>query len=379
MPTWRTARHLGFTLVELLVVIAIIGILVALLLPAVQAAREAARRTQCKNQLKQIGLATQNFHDTYGYFPLGGTETWPEFDAYFTGGKPNGPLRQGLGWAYQIIPFMEEDSARQVAANVHGNSSFAAQKALSEVAIEGYFCPSRRGPTRSTDSRDAETDGFWLIDYAAATAAPSRAEAAGGDTRADLPKNFADFLDLDKINASGELQNFLVWGCDDCRDSLGGNSSRIAAATYWGIVQRGDWKAFAADNPNNRHFGFTRKVTFSKIGDGASNTMWVGEKRAEPSRYLTGSGYDDRGWTDGWDPDTIRSTIWPIGPDVDRANINDSDYEFKFSFGAAHPGGLNAVFADGSVHTINYDTPQEVFNLLGNRNDGEVLNEENFN
>lgn len=363
----------AFTLVELLVVVAIIGILVALLLPAVQSAREAARRTQCKNQLKQIGLATQNFHDTYGYFPLGGTESWPNFDAYFTGGKPNGPLRQGLGWAYQIIPYLEQGNARQVAANVHGQSSFAAQKALSEIPIELYFCPSRRGPTRGTDTRDSETDGFWLVDYAAATAAPSRAEASGTHPKANLPKNFDDFLKLSTLNGNDTIKSFLVWGCDKCKDSLS-SANAYSSAVYWGIVQRCDWKAFAADNPSNRHYGFTRKISFAKIADGSSNTIWVGEKRAEPSRYMTSSGHDDRGWTDGWDPDLIRSTMWPIGPDVDSANPGVGEYEYKFSFGSAHTSGLNAVFADGSVHFLNYDVDQELFNLLGNRSDGEVVN-----
>ena len=89
----------GFTLVELLVVIAIIGILVALLLPAIQSAREAARRTQCKNQLKQIGLGVLHHVDSFKFFPTGGTVYSPEISAYVENGRPLGfrQTRTGLG------------------------------------------------------------------------------------------------------------------------------------------------------------------------------------------------------------------------------------------------------------------------------------------
>src|SRR4051794_20136473 len=82
MSANRTQEKRGFTLVELLVVIAIIGILVALLLPAIQAAREAARRTQCKNNLKNIGLSILNFYGTYKCFPTGGTQPNPGIEDY---------------------------------------------------------------------------------------------------------------------------------------------------------------------------------------------------------------------------------------------------------------------------------------------------------
>src|SRR5438045_3222233 len=89
----------GFTLIELLVVIAIIGVLIALLLPAVQAAREAARKVQCRNNLKQVGIALHNYHDTQGTFPMGYV-AWPDPDPEHTA--------PGWGWAALILPQMEQ-------------------------------------------------------------------------------------------------------------------------------------------------------------------------------------------------------------------------------------------------------------------------------
>src|SRR5215218_9411032 len=91
-------RRIGFTLIELLVVIAIIAILIALLLPAVQQAREAARRTQCKNNLKQIGLALFNYENTYNQFPMCGL--------WF--GDSNGNLVSGTGWGQAILPYLDQ-------------------------------------------------------------------------------------------------------------------------------------------------------------------------------------------------------------------------------------------------------------------------------
>ena len=139
----RSQSPRGFTLVELLVVIAIIGILVALLLPAVQAAREAARRTQCVNNLKQIGLAFQNHHSTHRFFPSGG---W----GWKWTGDPDrgvGPDQPG-GWVYQALPYMELQNLRDLGGDgqpdviTNGQREGAAQR--DQVPVAGFNCPSRR-------------------------------------------------------------------------------------------------------------------------------------------------------------------------------------------------------------------------------------------
>lgn len=123
----------AFTLVELLVVIAIIGVLIALLLPAVQAAREAARRSQCMNNLKQIGLAFQNHHSAHRSFPSGGW-SWSDPPTYENGRPLTGP-EQRASWGFQILPYVE------------GQSIWNAGPELAiGTPLSLFFCPSRRSP-----------------------------------------------------------------------------------------------------------------------------------------------------------------------------------------------------------------------------------------
>ena len=127
----------AFTLVELLVVIAIIGILVALLLPAIQAAREAARRTQCNNHLKNIGIALLNHVDARKVFPTGGAkyvQTGFGIEQNLDSGRPLGPDKQGLGWGFQLLPYIEETAAYQIKTTPD----------LQQVVIPIFVCPSRR-------------------------------------------------------------------------------------------------------------------------------------------------------------------------------------------------------------------------------------------
>ncbi len=140
----------AFTLVELLVVIAIIGILVALLLPAIQAAREAARRTQCSNNLKQFGVAFQNHHDTYKFFPTGGSG-WPYAPDYTVEGLAEIAPRQRAGWGFQVLPFIEQ---RAVWEGSNAPNNDQRQRDAIGAKIPAFFCPSKGAPR-------AFSAGFW--------------------------------------------------------------------------------------------------------------------------------------------------------------------------------------------------------------------------
>jgi prepilin-type N-terminal cleavage/methylation domain-containing protein/prepilin-type processing-associated H-X9-DG protein len=135
----------GFTLIELLVVIAIIAVLIALLLPAVQAAREAARRAQCTNNLKQLGLALHNYHDTNGSFPIGRQGiNRPTGDPGYPGDKGGGNHRRT--WAFSILPFIEQGT---IANTINFSIAYSVGTHANDTAltteIAGYLCPSDPG------------------------------------------------------------------------------------------------------------------------------------------------------------------------------------------------------------------------------------------
>ncbi len=360
----------AFTLVELLVVIAIIGILVALLLPAVQAAREAARRTQCVNQLKQVGLGAINVADTFNRLPTGGLGKWPQIEAYSAGGRPFGPDKQGLGWSFQILPYLEEGA-------VHGLNDTAT---IQSTPIPLYNCPSRRPPTQAVSADDPSVDGY-LMDYGGFAAMPSRSQAA---EIAGL-----DF-DADALPAAGSQSSRWCsegWLFDGAAGAWGLNRNPRSRAQlgdqyagFFGVITRSDvFRIPVGGAIQTKELNYNSKVTFAKITDGTSKTAMISEKRLDPSRYTSVSWYDDRGWSDGWDPDTMRSSACgprADGPDTDLPSYSGQPLgtfvEAGMGMGSAHPGGVNAVYADGSVHSISYDIDLINYMNLANRSDGEV-------
>jgi prepilin-type N-terminal cleavage/methylation domain-containing protein len=377
---WLRLR-LGFTLVELLVVIAIIGVLIALLLPAVQKVREAANRIQCANNLKQIGLAIHNFHDTFGGFPNQGNQ-WYTGISCGPDGSPQNFRYQQAGWAYQILPFMEQDnlfntrdtmpvgSLPPVSSNIvalgptspdmhlQGGlfGSFAIDNSLGingpakTTPIRIYYCPSRRP--------SGLYNGVSQNDYVSVAPGP-------------VPMN---------INTNAQYTEDL----HGLISGWPGSGEDWQYGLSHGVIPHGNnW-------PNN-----VGKHTFASITDGTSNTMMIGEKFLPVNRYGGGSFADDAGPFQGTDEDVVRSsaslqvaglygvTGVPLANPHQDINLDDSQFNgtgwvTQFQFGSAHPAGINAVFADGSVHNVKYGIDPQTFNALGNINDGTVLQSDDF-
>src|SRR4051794_15733543 len=186
------SRSRGFTLVELLVVIAIIGIPVALLLPAIQAAREAARRSQCVNNLKQIGLACLNHTDTHRHFPSGG---WG-YDWTADANRGYGAEQPG-SWIYNILDFVEEGNLRTLGKSLATTSAGfqSASITLHQTPVAVFNCPSRRaariypspwGPPGNQPICEQP----WLADIARQGVAKSDYAANAGDSREFAGDNF---------------------------------------------------------------------------------------------------------------------------------------------------------------------------------------------
>ncbi|WP_206028563.1 DUF1559 domain-containing protein [Thalassoroseus pseudoceratinae] len=351
-------RMQGFTLIELLVVIAIIAILIALLLPAVQQAREAARRTQCRNQLKQLGIALHNYHDAHRSFPAG-------YASYATSDgsapasanlDPNtwdaGP---GWGWTAMLLPYFEQNNlADQLAPEFpiwHGPYA-----GLIETKLPMLLCPSSSGGD----------EAFAVLD------ASGQALTINGNP-----------IRLGRSHYVASHGQESCWG--ECGASLSGEvftdiyTSQTTTVTINGDVSR------VADGPFYRN----SRTRFQDVTDGTSNSIFLGEHTSRLS---------DKSWAgvvpgafthpqfsspeNGPDAAATLTLVHagPSGGELDITGfpiihpINFPTYHVGQMF-SEHPGGGHVTFGDGSVRFISENISLLTFAELSSIGEGEVIGE----
>jgi prepilin-type N-terminal cleavage/methylation domain-containing protein/prepilin-type processing-associated H-X9-DG protein len=349
MPMKRTFRFRpGFTLIELLVVIAIIAILIALLVPAVQKVREAAARTQCVNNLKQIGLALHSYHGDYKQFPPG----------YIDGNTnsastPDNDVGPGWGWASLILPYLEQGNVfSQI--NFSQGVGIGVNAQVSQQPLAVYQCPS-----------DPSQEAFSVY----------------------VGNNFTGPI--------GPVAHGNYIGCNgwvECFNNAGGNyqpSSDGGAAEDGDVGQTGR----AGDGLFYRN----SQNKIASVSDGLSNTIIVGERCGahSPSTW-TGAVTGGRcpAWmaTRPWTPPYIPPAAAPNtgnGTAYDNADWGealvlghcnathlpnaDNPFYDPDTFWSMHPGGANFLFGDGSVHFLSRSIDPYTYQHLATIAGGESL------
>ena len=352
----RLRKLRGFTLVELLVVIAIIGILVALLLPAVQAAREAARRTQCKNNMKQIGIALHNVHDTEGALPQG----------VYT--DPNVPRSPGLSWLTRLLPFIEEQPTHDLisqhivppaiegrdcstAWDCYGHFLWAASETRlilgGDQVISGFRCPSADMPEVTPDDLSLRI----ARGYATTSYKGSKGIAGSGllirPNKPDAGNLYVVEFD-DGLEPAQHRVNRPARARYSFKDITDGLSKTVAVAE----------SAYAIEWTTGRERW--------PIWIGTPGNDWD-EVVQYKTNFAVNCEFGERKWF--WefnDQDVLdaRNKLHSYGDDRSRSDVNDCAYGW-------HPGGVVMLFADSSVQFLNEDLAIRDHVYLGDPRDAE--------
>jgi len=321
----------GFTLVELLVVIAIIGVLVSLLLPAVQAAREAARRSHCSNNLKQIGLALQNYESSKKRLPLQRTHLCVAKKV-----NSKGPgNEEHRSWIFSLLPYLEQralyDLMDMSRSGLDGtvNANGVTNRSLLQRNLSVVTCPS--DPTALTlkiSADEASTDMYDRWTNEGIELAPTSYAASTGDHNPGFGKS--DYPDWGQVSFSP---------CDPVR--------AITADQVRGVISRSGWSA-----------------RFNDITDGMSNTFAAGECISSMCR-----------WED-WGFQNWALTGWPMNHF--NLELEQRPYEWGYfaehciSFRSRHVGGAYFLFCDASVQFLSETIDFPLYQALSTRNAEEV-------
>lgn len=328
-------RRAGFTLIELLVVIAIIAVLIALLLPAVQQAREAARRSQCQNNLKQMGLALHNFHDTYGTLP------------------PVDLADQGVTWAVLILPYLEQANLYNL-WNIQ-RSYYASTNPAQAVQLPVYSCPS-----------DPTIAAFGTYNRYGTTPPPaggwSTYQANVGSTT-----NSPAVTSPDK-NYNGPFRRAFTKGTSSFNGFLVAPSAANIAA---GTDKVNDWQG-SVKMSNLSIDGTSNTIVFGeRHRSNAGEAIWSGDNTYANCRRTGGYSNTTSSYAPGPDPSTGRyDNEYRLAP-YPTYNIGT----WYTLFGSYHVGLCHFALADGSVRPLSINIDFGVYHRLGIIEQGTVVGE----